>query len=142
MTPEAWVKRIVKEMLDLHPRAYYHLPVQNGMGAPSLDFICCIDGRYVAIETKAPGKRMTERQERTAKDIEAGGGTVISNVGTNWDSLDKLFTGLNTGELLTNERYDRWRRWFDNAVKAAHPAVKVMIGQVAHGCSSAQSTKQ
>ncbi len=134
-TPEGWVKKIVKEMLDLHPRAYYHMPVQNGMGSPTLDFICCIDGRYVAIETKAPGKRMTARQEQTAAQIAAGGGEVIRDVGTDWTSLQHLWRRLTGSPEMPGASKGRWSRWFDNGVKQAHPSIRIMPGQVAHGCS-------
>ena len=50
------------------------MPVQNGMGAPSLDFICCHKGVYFAVETKAPGKKLTPRQEHTVSQIQKAGG--------------------------------------------------------------------
>jgi len=76
MTPEGKVKAAVKEVLKAHG-AYWHCPVQNGMGAPSLDFICCFKGRYFGIETKAPGKKPTPRQELTIKAIRDAGGKVF-----------------------------------------------------------------
>lgn len=87
MTPEGSVKEAVKRLLKLHG-AYWHCPVQNGMGAPSLDFICCHRGQYFAVETKAPGKRMTKRQEHTAGEIRAAQGVVFEVVGV--DGLDPL----------------------------------------------------
>ncbi len=80
MTPEGEVKAAVRELLKEH-RAYWHCPVQNGMGKPSLDFVCCHRGRYFAVETKADGKKMTKRQELTAADIIAAGGRVFEVVG-------------------------------------------------------------
>jgi hypothetical protein len=50
------------------------MPVQNGMGAPGLDFFYCIEGMFVAIETKAPGGVATPRQEKTMEQITAAGG--------------------------------------------------------------------
>lgn len=76
MTPEGKVKNKVKEVLRKHG-VYWHCPVQNGMGAPSLDFICCFNGHYLAIETKAPGKKPTPRQEITISEIEKSGGKVF-----------------------------------------------------------------
>lgn len=73
MTPESKVKEQVKRLL-LRYAAYYHCPVMNGMGAPSLDFICCYQGRYFAIETKAPGGKPTQRQMLTMAAIEKAGG--------------------------------------------------------------------
>lgn len=76
MTPEGRIKEQVKKLLKAH-KVYYHMPVQNGMGAPSLDFICCHCGQYIAIETKAPGKKPTARQEITMNEIAFAGGFVF-----------------------------------------------------------------
>lgn len=75
-TPEGKVKEHVKKLLREFG-AYYHMPVQNGMGAPSLDFVCCLNGLYFAIETKAEGKALTPRQEKTAEEIRSAGGKVF-----------------------------------------------------------------
>ena len=72
-TPEGKVKETVKKLLRQY-NAYWHMPVSNGMGAPSLDFICCYKGRYFGIETKAPGKKPTARQENTMREIQKAGG--------------------------------------------------------------------
>lgn len=63
------IKKLLKEM-----GAYYHMPVMNGMGAPTLDFICCWKGLYFAIEAKAPGKNATAIQLNTMGDIGLAGG--------------------------------------------------------------------
>jgi hypothetical protein len=47
------------------------------MGAPALDFYLCIEGDFVAIETKAPGKKLTPRQEATRDKICDAGGCVV-----------------------------------------------------------------
>ena len=75
-TPEGKVKDAIKRTLAEYG-AYRHMPVQNGMGAPTLDFVGCHDGRYFAIEAKAPGKRPTARQENTMRAIRAAGGKVF-----------------------------------------------------------------
>lgn len=76
MTPEGVIKREVKKLLTVHD-AYWHCPVQNGMGAPTLDFICCHNGLYLAIETKAGGKSLTPRQQQTSEHIRQAGGVVF-----------------------------------------------------------------
>jgi hypothetical protein len=86
-TPEAKVKAKVKTAFrelkqQLGIELYYHMPVQNGMGAPTLDFIGCIRGQFFAIETKAPGKKPTERQLITIADMEAAGAKVYVYDGT------------------------------------------------------------
>lgn len=97
-TPEGKVKDAVKKVFAAHPPAYYHMPVQNGMGAPTLDFICCVPvkitqemvgqtiGAYLGIETKAPGKKPTPRQEQTIEEITASGGKVLVI-----DDVDDMF---------------------------------------------------
>lgn len=75
-TPEGKVKDEVRPLLKQYG-AYTHSPVQNGMGKPSLDFVCCCRGRYFAVETKAPGNHLTPRQELTKKEIEDAGGKVF-----------------------------------------------------------------
>lgn len=57
---------------------YAHWPVQNGMGSPTLDCIMCYYGRYIGVETKAPGKKPTPRQEATMQQMrDAGGITMV-----------------------------------------------------------------
>jgi hypothetical protein len=78
MTPEGRVKAMVKRRLqkEFGDKLYWFMPVQNGMGAPALDFFCCAFGRFLAIETKKPGGKMTPRQLTTRDAIVAAHGTV------------------------------------------------------------------
>jgi penicillin-binding protein-related factor A (putative recombinase) len=88
-TPEGKVKTRVKTILKTH-NAYYHMPVQNGMGAPSLDFTGCHKGYFFAIETKAGNKLPTPRQLETIKTIETAGGKVfVVNEVSGADDLDR-----------------------------------------------------
>lgn len=92
MTPEGKVKAKVKDVLKKHG-AYYHMPVQNGMGAPSLDFVCCHKGLYFAIETKAGNKQPTPRQETTINQIRlAGGLAFVINEVTGLSDLEDWLT--------------------------------------------------
>ncbi len=75
-TPESKVKERVKRLLRAY-NVYYHCPVMNGMGSPTLDFVCCHNGRYLTIETKAPGKKPTPRQELTLGQVARAGGYVF-----------------------------------------------------------------
>lgn len=74
--PEAKVKAQVKKLLKAH-NAYQHWPVQTGYGAACLDCHGCHNGYYFAIETKAPGKKPTARQEITMCDVNEAGGAVF-----------------------------------------------------------------
>lgn len=90
---EADVKKDVKKWLGARG-IWYYMPVQNGMGVTGVpDFICCWAGRFVAIETKAPGKRgnLSENQKHQIEGICATGGTafVVDDV----SQLDEEFSG-------------------------------------------------
>jgi hypothetical protein len=78
MTPEGKVKKQVKEWLDKRG-AYYYMPQSNGrgrVGAP--DFLICLNGRFVGVETKAPGKRSTTaNQDREIRWINRSGGYAL-----------------------------------------------------------------
>lgn len=76
MTPEGKVKHAVDQVLHF-AGAYKHKPVQNGMGAPALDYHVCCRGFYAAIEAKAPGETFTKRQARTARDALKAGASVF-----------------------------------------------------------------
>ncbi len=77
-TPEGKVKDMVRRtMRQAYPTCYRFMPVQNGMGAPALDFYYCVRGVFVAIETKAPGKKVTPRQQQTIEEIDAAGGIAV-----------------------------------------------------------------
>lgn len=73
MTPEGRVKAKVKRILEKHG-AYFFMPVQSGYGAKTLDFLVCVCGRFVGIETKAPGKQPTDLQKMHMREIEDAGG--------------------------------------------------------------------
>ena len=76
MTPEGKVKEKVKKVLK-ESGAYYHMPVQNGMGKTSLDFICCVKGRFLAIETKTEKGQLTLRQQVTIDEMQKAGAIVL-----------------------------------------------------------------
>jgi hypothetical protein len=59
---------------------WYFMPMQNGFGVVGIpDFICCIDGLFFTVETKAPGKRdnTTPNQQRVMREILEHGGYAI-----------------------------------------------------------------
>ncbi len=87
--PESKVKDDVKAYLE-KIGAYWYMPVPVGFGRPTLDFLVCWRGRFIGIETKAPGKHATTQQKMTIKQIQAAGGEA-------WTihSLDELKACLN-----------------------------------------------
>jgi hypothetical protein len=78
-TPEGRVKDKVKKLLKAHG-IWYYMPMQNGMGVNGIpDLICCWEGHFFAIETKAPGKinNLTPNQEHRIAEIKAAQGIAI-----------------------------------------------------------------
>jgi hypothetical protein len=78
-TPEGKVKNAVRKLLS-DRGIWYYQPMQNGMGRVGIpDFICCWNGKFIAIETKAPGKKaaLTANQQGVLWAIEAHGGRAV-----------------------------------------------------------------
>jgi hypothetical protein len=76
-TPEHKIKTKVNKVLAHWEGVYKFMPVQQGFGAPTLDYLVSVNGHFLGIETKAPGKKPTPRQLETIKQITAAGGTAI-----------------------------------------------------------------
>lgn len=79
LTPEGAVKHAVKKRLK-ELKVWYYMPMQNGFGKVGVpDFICCHEGRFLAIECKAPGRRseLTPNQHREIQGIHQAGGAAI-----------------------------------------------------------------
>ena len=70
-TPEAKLKRKVSPLLKAAEACYYFMPVHTGYGSPTLDYLGSSRGRAFAIETKAPGKKLTARQRVIKGEMEA-----------------------------------------------------------------------
>lgn len=83
MTPEGRTKAAVNRLLDRYKSIYRFMPVPGGFGASSLDYLLCVNGKFLAIETKAPGKKPTDRQKMVIGQIRRAGGTVFVIDGEN-----------------------------------------------------------
>jgi hypothetical protein len=95
MTPEGRVKHAVKQELKRRG-IWYFMPVSNGMGQVGIpDFICCWEGKFLAIETKAPGKRTqtTANQDRIIAEIKDhwGRAVVVDDVSKLIDYLEDFY---------------------------------------------------
>lgn len=79
-TPESKVKAKIKAILKVHG-VYYAMPIGTGYGNAGVpDFLCCYEGRFLAIEAKANGGKTTALQDKNLRDIEnAGGITCVLN---------------------------------------------------------------
>lgn len=76
-TPESKVKNKIKTMLKAHG-VYYAMPIGTGFGNSGVpDFLCCVGGKFLAIEAKAGKGKTTALQEKNMRDIEAAGGRAL-----------------------------------------------------------------
>jgi len=73
-TPEAKVKANIKKILQLHG-VYYAMPMGTGYGNSGVpDFLCCLNGKFLAVEAKANGGIPTALQQKHLDDIHKAGG--------------------------------------------------------------------
>lgn len=73
-TPEAKVKEKIKKILKAHG-VWYAMPMGTGYGNSGVpDFLCCIKGKFLAVEAKAGKGIPTALQEKNIRDIENAGG--------------------------------------------------------------------
>jgi len=91
-TPESKVKAKIKAILKVHG-VYYAMPIGTGYGNAGVpDFLCCIKGRFLAIEAKANGGKTTALQDKNLRDIGfAGGITFVLNE----DNIEALLGYIN-----------------------------------------------
>ena len=79
-TPESKVKAKIKAILKTHG-VYYAMPIGTGYGNSGVpDFLCCLNGKFFAIEAKAGKGTTTALQEKNLKNIiESGGDAWVVN---------------------------------------------------------------
>lgn len=76
-TPEGKVKDKVVAILK-REGVYYFFPATHGMGRSGVpDIICCVAGRFLAIECKAGSGKTTALQDREIDAIRTAGGWAI-----------------------------------------------------------------
>jgi hypothetical protein len=77
-TKEEHVKKHVKEILNGYPKVFWYMPVQTGYGVRGIpDFVVCMNGRFIGIETKFGGNKETTWQQMQGAKIQAAGGLYI-----------------------------------------------------------------
>jgi hypothetical protein len=91
-TPEAKVKAKIKAILKAH-NIYYAMPIGTGYGNSGVpDFLCCVNGCFLAIEAKAGKGTTTALQLKNMQAINAAGGyTCIINE-TNLENLTNVIS--------------------------------------------------
>ncbi|MDB4453987.1 VRR-NUC domain-containing protein [bacterium] len=89
-TPEAKVKAKIKTILKEYG-IYYAMPIGTGYGSSGVpDFLCCVNGKFVAIEAKAGKGEPTALQWKNLGDINKSGGYTCVINETNLDYLVKV----------------------------------------------------
>lgn len=76
-TPEAKVKAKIKAILKAH-NVYYAMPIGSAYGNSGVpDFLCCVNGKFLAIEAKAGKGVPTALQEKNLREIRESGGMAM-----------------------------------------------------------------
>jgi hypothetical protein len=87
------VKRRISALLSLaseHGSLYKWMPVVTTFGKRSLDYICCINGQFVAIEAKASNEWLRpDQRERAREMVKAGGKVFIISGEAGYRALEK-----------------------------------------------------
>lgn len=87
-TPEAKVKAKIKAILKAH-NVYYAMPIGTGYGNSGVpDFLCCVNGCFLAIEAKAGKGTTTALQEKNLTNVREAGGRALVISETNIGALD------------------------------------------------------
>lgn len=90
MTPEAAVKKQIRKILEAEG-VYYAMPMGTGYGNSGVpDFLCCVAGKFMAIEAKAGKGKTTALQDAHIAKITAARGVAMVINEQNLDSLTPL----------------------------------------------------
>jgi len=86
-TPEALVKKQIRKILDAQG-VYYAMPIGTGYGNSGVpDFLCCVNGFFLAIEAKAGKGKTTALQDEHLRRIGVSGGIALVINESNYDLL-------------------------------------------------------
>jgi hypothetical protein len=105
-TPEAKVKKSVRQVLD-RLGAYYVMPVTGGygnQGAP--DFLICLNGLFYGVECKAGKGKPTELQLLNMRKIIKAGGVALVVYENDISYLESLLTTGVNNEKTNSETKD------------------------------------
>jgi Holliday junction resolvase len=96
-TPEGKVKVAVVKLLNKY-NAYYFFPPANGYGRAGIpDIVCCVKGKFVAIECKAGTNTTTALQDREIKKIQTAEGHAMVVNEENIELLEWVLKELTHG---------------------------------------------
>jgi hypothetical protein len=93
-TPESKVKAKVVKMLK-HYDVYYFFPATHGFGRSGVpDVVCCVNGKFLAIECKAGLNKLTPLQIREGRAIQQHKGVVMVVNEDRFDTLEQILKEL------------------------------------------------
>lgn len=93
-TPESKVKAAVVKLIKAYG-GYYFFPATHGYGRSGVpDVVCCIKGKFLAIECKAGKGTTTTLQDREINAIRTAQGIAAVARETNLDMIEQILKEL------------------------------------------------
>lgn len=93
-TPEGRVKAACKKLFQQYG-AKYVMPMGTGFGTAGVsDFLVCLKGRFIAVETKAGYGKTTPLQEKFLREVEQAGGIGLVIREDTLDLLEQTLKGI------------------------------------------------
>lgn len=94
MKSERWVKEQISTLLRKH-NVYYFMPAMGTYGrAGVLDYACCVNGKYLAIEAKSEIGTTTALQDLEIERIVKAGGVTAVVTPHNLEALERLLVSM------------------------------------------------
>ncbi len=99
-TPEKIVKDKVVSVLKAEG-VYYFFPATHGFGRSGVpDIVCCVSGKFLAIECKAGKNKPTALQIREIEAIRSCDGVAVVVDETNWEMVRDLVRKLKSNTII------------------------------------------
>ena len=87
-TPESLIKAQIRAILKKH-NVYYAMPIGTGYGNSGVpDFLCCVNGLFIAIEAKSGNNKPTALQNKNIREIQDAGGVALVINETNMADIE------------------------------------------------------
>jgi hypothetical protein len=101
-TPEGKVKANVVKLLHKY-NAYYFFPATHGYGRSGVpDIVCCVKGKFIAIECKAGTNKTTALQDREINRIRTAEGHAMVVNEDNINLLEQVLKELTHADKENN----------------------------------------
>lgn len=98
-TPEGKVKAKIKALFKEHG-VWFYMPVSRGFGMHGVpDFLCCVDGKFFAVEAKAGNAKPTGLQTMQMEAAQRAGARVFITNEANFHELEGWLKHIDGMEL-------------------------------------------